>query len=726
MKQYIFVILFSCAGYLVPAQEKMQVQVLDQKSKGPLEYVIVSTEKNWLATTDSLGLGTCNLPKGQNRIIFTLTGYEKLDTVFPSVPNAMVKIELKQIDAELDEVTVSFSSRNNQAIESSPLKVEVLGSEEVSEEASIRPANIASILGDVSGVQIQQSSVTSGNSSVRIQGLEGKYTQILRDGMPLYDGFSGNFGILSIPPLDLKQIELVKGSASTLYGGGAIGGLVNIISKTPTEKQNLDALVNYTTLGEANANIYASRRGKKFGYTFFGGYGHLEARDVNDDGLSDVPGGENVVLHPKVFFYPSEKTSISAGYQFSYDVRKGGDMHVLNGDSNSLHSFYEYNTSHRSTGEYDIVHKLGHNIKLELKGSLSHFNLEQNTSEYGTEIGRQINHFNELSVVVPSGENCFVAGVNYLGDEYKKVKPDYSYWTVKDLSATNSVLGGFAQYTYHWGAKTILEGGFRLDNHNVYGLFPLPRVSAFRRLNDHFATRVGIGMGYKAPNPRAPYYQDYNVAVLEPVYYQMKPERSLGLNAEMNYKKEWGAHSTVFINEALFYTEVQNPTRIVPSTTLFFYRLINLNTPAITKGSDTYIKVTLDEWELYFGYTFTFVGFNNTNYVDRIYYTPQNRWAFVAAKEFKKKLRLGLEGSYTGQQIRFDNTLTPGYMFLAGSVQYKLNKHFMIMLNGENLLDYRMSREESLFTGTVSVPYFKTLWAPIDGRVINVSLRWQL
>src|ERR1700744_913759 len=117
------------------------------------------------------------------------------------------------------------------------MKVEVIGSEDMREENTIKPANIASILGDVSGVQIQQSSAVSGNTNVRIQGLNGQYTQILRDGMPLYDGFSGGFGILQIPPLDLKQVELIKGSASTLYGGGAIAGLINLISKRPTEEQ---------------------------------------------------------------------------------------------------------------------------------------------------------------------------------------------------------------------------------------------------------------------------------------------------------------------------------------------------------------------------------------------------------------------------------------------------------------------------------------------------------
>ena len=133
----------------------------------------------------------------------------------------------------LDDVTIISTTRTNQRMENAPLKVEVLGKEDMDEENTIRPANIASILGDVSGIQIQQSSAVSGNANVRIQGLEGRYTQLLRDGMPLYDGFSGNFGMLTIPPLDLRQIELVKGSASTLYGGGAIGGLINLISKNP-------------------------------------------------------------------------------------------------------------------------------------------------------------------------------------------------------------------------------------------------------------------------------------------------------------------------------------------------------------------------------------------------------------------------------------------------------------------------------------------------------------
>ena len=226
---------------------------------------------------------------------------------------AQTKDSVKFREKKIDEVTIVASSRTQQKIENSPQKVEVLGKEEMQEESAIKPAGIGSILGDISGVQIQQTSAVSGNSNVRIQGLDGRYTQILKDGMPLFDGFSGGLGVLNIPPLDLQQVELIKGSASTLYGGGAIGGLINIISRKPSVKQELTALVNYSTLDEKNLNIFASKKFKNFGYTFFAGKTSQNAQDVNKDGFSDVPKLNSLVIHPKLFFYPSGNSTISIG-----------------------------------------------------------------------------------------------------------------------------------------------------------------------------------------------------------------------------------------------------------------------------------------------------------------------------------------------------------------------------------------------------------------------------
>ncbi|MBC7587159.1 MAG: carboxypeptidase-like regulatory domain-containing protein, partial [Chitinophagaceae bacterium] len=135
-----------------------------------------------------------NIPSGKIIIQFSYTGFELKDTVVEASNNAAIvlNISLEESKKELDEVVVVSSSRTNSRIEDLPTKVEVLGAEEVHEENQIKPGNIASLLGDIAGIQIQQTNAATGSADLRIQGLQGKYTQILRDGMPLFGGFSGS------------------------------------------------------------------------------------------------------------------------------------------------------------------------------------------------------------------------------------------------------------------------------------------------------------------------------------------------------------------------------------------------------------------------------------------------------------------------------------------------------------------------------------------------------
>ena len=133
----------------------------------------------------------------------------------------------------------------------------------------MRPANVSMLLHESTGLQVQQTSATSGNASIRVQGLDGKYTQLLKDGYPNYGNFASGLSILEIPPLDLKQVEVIKGPASTLYGGGAIAGVVNFISKMPKEKLEVRFYVQQSHIGQTNIGRYASQKKGKFGYSVF-------------------------------------------------------------------------------------------------------------------------------------------------------------------------------------------------------------------------------------------------------------------------------------------------------------------------------------------------------------------------------------------------------------------------------------------------------------------------
>ena len=257
-------------------------------------------------------------------------------------------------EEKLNDVVIVASSRTNSRIEDLPTKIEVLGAEELHEENQIKPGNIASILGDIAGVQIQQTTATSGSADLRIQGLQGKYTQILRDGMPLFGGFSGSFGILQIPPLDLQQIELVKGASSTLYGGGAIAGMVNLVSKKPKlNAPERSITLNASTLNEKNLTSFFSARNKKIGYTLYAGATLQKQVDVDKDGFSDVPNTKNIFIHPRLFLYGKNNSTLAVGYTLNREIRDGGDMEVLKGNSNASHQFFIKNKSFRNT--VDVV-----------------------------------------------------------------------------------------------------------------------------------------------------------------------------------------------------------------------------------------------------------------------------------------------------------------------------------------------------------------------------------
>ena len=331
------------------AQEKIILKIIDAETKESLPATVVRENDKVLGISDSSGNFVFSSPKKSPNLSFDCLGYDKKTLQLSFTGKDTLKVELIPSINLLNEVSIVASTRSNQKIENSPLKVEILGKEEMDEENSIKPGNISSLLGDMSGVQLQQTSAVTGNTNVRIQGLDGRYTQILRDGMPLYEGFSGDFGILSIPPLDLKQIELIKGSASTLYGGGAIGGLVNIISKTPTTSQQGILTLNRTTIAETNLNTFLSKKYKSFGYTFYGGFTNQQAQDVNNDGLSDVAQLKNAVIHPRLFFYPTKNITITAGYTATFENRLGGDMQVIGNKADNIHIYFEENKTDRKS-----------------------------------------------------------------------------------------------------------------------------------------------------------------------------------------------------------------------------------------------------------------------------------------------------------------------------------------------------------------------------------------
>ena len=718
--KHIIALLLLLAAHTTYAQYTIKAVVKDKETGARLPGVIGADKHGHGNASNDSGLVIINdLPDGVDTFYFTFVGYDTTSLAITIPDNGKIhEVTLSANEAELEEAVVVSSTRTNDRIENSPTKVEVLGLEEMTEENTIKPANIVGILGDVSGVQLQQSSPVSGNTNVRIQGLNGQYTQILRDGMPLYEGFSGGFGVLQIPPLDLRQIELIKGSSSTLYGGGAIAGLINLISKRPKEEQEAVFTVNATTLKEQDVNAYLAKRNAHFGYTFFAGYTHQDAVDVNGDGLSDVPNLSTFTIHPRLFWYPNDKTTLIVGYSGTFEQRYGGDMQVLNDHADSLHQYYEKDNTQRHTGELILERTLPKLGKLTVKGSASSFNrdIETNTDDIK---GNEVNYYGEVSLFIPQKASSLVVGVNVTGDNFTKL-PGTDSLALGNF--TNSTMGAFAQYSWHITTNTTLEGGLRGDHTNSYGDFILPRLTFFHRFNETWATRAGVGLGYKTPNPLEPQIIDYPTQDIQPLPANIKAEKSTGYNLEGNFKKDLGNGTDLFVNHAFFFTQINNPVIATQATNgqVFF---TNAGSVVNTMGFDTYVKLTIKKIELYVGYTYTDAERKYLAQNQFMPLTPRNRFAFTAARAFGKNWRVGLEGSYIGTQYRDGDSNTPAYYLTALMIERKLGKVFTLVVNGENLFDYRQTKYEQIYTGSITDPTFKPLWGPTEGRVINFSLR---
>ena len=699
------------------AQNNFSCFVKDVATKEVLQSVSAKIESSTQATaSDNNGrVAFNNLAAGEIKITFSFVGYENATVRFKIPQGDTVQIIYLQKDEKTEEEVIITSSRTNSRIEDLPTKVEVLGSEEVDEEAGTIPGNIASLLGDIAGIQNQRTSGTTGSIDLRVQGLPGKYTQILRDGLPLFGGYSGSFSVLQIPPLDLKQVEIIKGASSTLYGGGAIAGMINLISKTPKLNQPQHSfLINRSTLNETNINTFHSYRKNKIGYTFFAGTTLQKAVDVNKDGFSDVPDLKSFFFHPKIFLYPNEKNIVTLEYDGTYEDRNGGDMQVLHQTKDNTRQFFIQNKSLRNSIAGTWQNKLNKTDELNFKGLLSFFNRDIISNVFGMKAYQQ-SFFTELSYLKKWYKHTLVSGINISGESFDKKLPDTSGIN----SYSNIILGAFMQDDWKLTPKLTAQTGVRFDYNNGYDPVVLPRLSLLYKFNNRFTSRLGGGMGYKVPSvftndvdERALRNHNLSAGILT--------EKSYGANWDINYKQkidEW--HVTV--NQMFYVTQINRPV-IEDVNGGINFNYVNAAKPLNTKGFETYVAVTRQGLEMYLGYTYTIAKQLYNPLQPFVPLSAKSKFAAVISNEFSEKFRACIEASYTGRQYLDDGTKTPGYLIAAGMIRYDI-KNISLVLNCENIFDYRQTRKESIVFGSITNPSFKQIWAPVDGRVVNLSAR---
>lgn len=712
-------------------QDTIRVSVRHSLTNKPIPaatILLIGTSTG--VVTDTAGVARVRFLSGtSSRIRVSAVGFQTA-TQSVNLPVAdTLRIQLEPSEEELDEVTVS-ATRSGRTVADEPTRVEVIDGEELDEKANMQPANISMILRESPGIQVQQTSVTSANATFRIQGLDGRYTQLLQDGLPLYSGFSSGLSIMQIPPLNLKQVEVIKGCQSTLYGSGAIAGLVNLVTRDPNRERELSFLINGTSARGLDLNGYFAKRNEKIGLTFYATHNRQRAYDPNSDQFSDIPQITRTTLQPKLFWYPNSATTISAGLIWTDEQRTGGYMPAIRHEGAT--GYTETNTSRRLATQFRLEKRFANDALLTIKNSVSRFSRAIILPAYRFD-GLQNSSFSEVSYYKHGTTTDWIAGLNLWTDNFRTENQANVFSRIY----RQTIAGIFVQNTLTFSSRLSLETGLRGDvvstnvnSPNASGgptLFLLPRFSLLYRASEHWSSRLGGGLGYKAPTifTEEAERRSFQFIDLRSIRSN-QTESSLGLNWDINYRTELGEKTTLSINQLFFYTQLNRLTVLSP-TGLSSFRTANGHLD--TRGFETNVRLVYHDIHTFLGYSFIDTRRQYDGLSGMIPLTAKHRLYFTALYE-TDRLKTGFEAFYTGRQQRTNGTMTQPYWTLGYMIERKWSfgaSGGSLFINFENFLDVRQSRFEPLVGGTPANPIFvNDIYAPTDGRIINGGIKFKL
>jgi len=717
MNKYLLsikLILILCLS-LQAQMSDIQIKVLTEAENEPLLGATVyfeALEKGAVTNFDGIAEFT-EIPDGQHQIIISFLGFETFETTIQIPSNSALVFKLKEGGNQLDAVVLQ-SSRSTRTVRKIPTRIEFIGAEELGEKAIMNPTNISMVLRESTGIQMQQTSLSSGSTNIRIQGLDGRYTQLLRDGFPLYGGFSSGLSILQIPPLDLQQFEIIKGSSSTLYGGGAIAGLVNMVSKTPDFEPALDIMLTQTQALGSTANVFYSKRNEKFGISLYGSGHYQKAYDPEDDGFSNLPKTTSISFNPKLFYYPSEKTTLWFGLNGTYDDRIGGDMTKIESGENGIHQYIEENNSKRLSSQLVYQTQLDSVSSLEFKNSVSFFDRNLTVPDFNFD-GKQTNTFTEISYNTASEKTDWIVGANLYTSNFDENDNAQLQRDQKDVT-----FGAFANNIYDLSDNWILETGLRADYNTDFGFFPLPRISLLYKNDSGFSSRIGGGLGYKIPDiftEEAEYINFENVLAIDKS--TIDAERSYGVNFDVNYQTRLSDEIGFSINQ-LFYVTAINDGLLLNSADNGLFQFENAPNEILSKGAETNIKFTYKDFRWFLNYALIDTKLN---------YLPGNPQKPLTAKHNagsilmyeSEKWRIGYETFYTGKQFLSNGTETTDFVTM-GLLVMRNFKLGSVFVNFENFTDRRQSRFSPLVLPPHDNPVFPEIYAPTDGFIFSVGL----
>jgi outer membrane receptor for ferrienterochelin and colicins len=616
-----------------------------------------------------------------------------------------------------EEVTVS-ATRTDRRLQDEPLRVEVIDREEIEEKALMTPGSVAMLLGETTGLRVQTVAPSLGAANVRMQGLRGRYAQLLADGLPLYGAGGDSFNLLQVPPLDLGQVEVIKGAASALYGPAALGGIINLVSRRPRAAET-EALVNVTSQAGLDGTLWtASEPVDGRSWSILTGFHGQRRQDLDEDGWSDLPAFARAVVRPRFRIESDTGAALFVTGGAIVEQRDGGtepgalapdgapfaqDLDTFRADAGAVGRWVSGRRVFAARGAYSR-------------------NGQRRTFGDVVERGTRHTAFGEGTMTMPAGRHTLVVGAALQQDRFtSRDVPRFDYvFTVPAL---------FVQDDVTLGSRVAISASARLDVHSEYGTLASPRVSALFKPSAAWTARLSIGGGAFAPTPFTEETDDSGLSQLAPLI-GLQAERARTVSADVTWTRgAFEIAATGFgsiVDDAVQLASL--PQLAVTGASSYPVGLVNAPEPVRTYGTEFLVRYRKGRLGLMATHAFTHATELDVDTGQRreVPLTPRQAASLNAAWEAAWG-RAGVEAYYTGRQSLEDDPyleVSERYVLFGGLVERRIGR-LRLFLNVENLADVRQTKTAPLVLPQRRPDGRWTVdaWAPLDGRTWNGGMR---
>lgn len=662
-----------------------------------LPFVTVGIKGTTIGTTtDETGhFQLINLPTGIHTLTISFVGYKPQykEVILEAGKTIETKFSLEEDVLKVNEVVVS-ADRGEQKRTEAPVIVNTISTKLFN---TIQSVTLGESLNFSPGLRLENNCQNCGFSQVRMNGMEGPYSQILINSRPIFSGLAGVYGLELIPSNMIQKVEIVRGGGSSLFGSNAIAGTINIILKEPTQN-SYEGGVSYSLIGSGmkeagvetpdysvNFNASVVSDDHKSGVSLYGFNRKRGMFDANNDGFSEISPLENLTFGSRIFHRFGYRDKLTVDFFAIHEKRDGGNKQEYPLHERDIAEAVEHNmnvaglTYERFLREYDLlsVYASGQFLTRD-----SYYGANQSLKDYGKSKDNSYNFGMQYKAYLKN--STLISGVESTGDfllDQKLGYPVYSIsndTTIEITHTDNTVVsdqssittGAFTQYELklkklkvvagarfdHYEIKDLTDGG-QTKKGNVFS----PRLSFMYEVFKELQARVSYSQGYRAPQV---FDEDLHIntsgsrQIIHKNDPDLKQETSHSIMASLDFNRLIGTVYTGFLIEG-FYTKLENAFANVYSEPdhngTVIYTRVNAEGGAIVQGINTELKLKpLKAFSLTSGFTLQTSKFENPqdNFNEKRFFRTPNSYGFVAMDwDFYSKFCLSATGNYTGTML---------------------------------------------------------------------------